>query len=313
MSVRGTLGHQIRSLRSHVGQSGVRGVLDHCAGVYFRQFASVPETNVFERAGEWDLLVVLDACRRDAVAAVADDWPFLGDRGSLWSVASTTSRWLEETVVPDHERAIGETTYVTANPYADTEIDDERFRSVEHVWRDGWDDELGTVPAAAVTDAAIRTHRDDAPARTIVHYMQPHFPSVPGEGRTGAGMDLDSFGESWESIWDDLRAGTADPDAAWQAYLANLEYVLEEVSVLLSNVDAASVVITADHGNLFGEWGEWGHPRFCKMAQLRKVPWCRTSATDEHTVSPPRCGVPRGDAPETTVEERLVALGYGPA
>jgi hypothetical protein len=37
----------------------------------------------------------------------------------------------------------------------------------------------------------------------------------------------------------------------WEAYLDNLRYVLDNIEELLQNVDG-KVVISADHGELFG-------------------------------------------------------------
>ena len=36
-------------------------------------------------------------------------------------------------------------------------------------------------------------------------------------------------------------------------------YVLNDIGILLDNLDAERVVITADHGEAFGEYGILGH------------------------------------------------------
>lgn len=69
----------------------------------------------------------------------------------------------------------------------------------------------------------------------------------------------------------------------WEAYLATLRYVLDDVALLLENVDAERVVITADHGEAFGEWGFYGHTVGCPHPVVRRVPWVETTATDEET------------------------------
>lgn len=52
-------------------------------------------TNVFER--DWGLLVVLDTCRYDALAAVADDYDFLDDVSAVTSVGGSTREWRANT------------------------------------------------------------------------------------------------------------------------------------------------------------------------------------------------------------------------
>lgn len=42
-------------------------------------------------------------------------------------------------------------------------------------------------------------------------------------------------------------------------------------------------MITADHGDLFGEFGQYGHPEGFVHPNLNQVPWVETTATDEET------------------------------
>jgi len=49
-------------------------------------------TNVYDRS--WDVLVVLDGCRADLLAAVADEYDGLTAVGSIRSVGSSSSEWL---------------------------------------------------------------------------------------------------------------------------------------------------------------------------------------------------------------------------
>ncbi|MFC5278677.1 hypothetical protein ACFPM1_07900 [Halorubrum rubrum] len=57
-------------------------------------------TNVFDR--DWDLLVVLDACRVDALREVADEYGFVGDVESMTSVGSTSFEWMNHTFDSKH-------------------------------------------------------------------------------------------------------------------------------------------------------------------------------------------------------------------
>lgn len=108
--------------------------------------------------------------------------------------------------------------------------------------------------------------------------------------------------------FDALRSGNVTREAAWDEYLTHLRLVLDEVERLLKNLDAKDVVITADHGEAFGEYGFYRHVIGCPLPCMRKVPWVKTSATD--------CEKYESYAPapestnQTTAEDRLEDLGY---
>jgi hypothetical protein len=269
-------------------------------------------TSVYEF--DWDVLVVLDACRPDALRDAAPDYEFLEGVGTLRSVGSCSSEWLENTFqVPDHREAVGRTAMVTGNTWTDRYLDADRFALLDEVWKYAWDDDLGTVPADAITDRAVRVARDRDPDRLVVHYMQPHHPFVPDPLEGDSGMARTGAHSSKTSPWVLLRRGAVPVARVREAYEANLRYVLRSVRTLLSNVDGTAVV-TADHANLFGEWGLYGHPMHTPVPALLTVPWVETTGRDRHThepsLSPPtplpvsRVYGAEGDA------ERLQALGY---
>jgi hypothetical protein len=65
-------------------------------------------------------------------------------------------------------------------------------------------------------------------------------------------------------------------------------------------------VISADHGNLFGEWGQFGHPIGFLHPAVRRVPWIETTAKDLETYKP--ASKPEQETHE--VEDMLKNLGY---
>jgi hypothetical protein len=266
-------------------------------------------TNVFER--DWDVLVVLDACRADVLSAVAPDVAFLASVGTLRSVGSSSSEWLENTFRDHPETA--RTAMVTGNTWTERYLDADAFDALDEVWKYAWDDDVGTVPAAAVTDRAIALARDRAPERLVVHYMQPHHPFVPDRLDGDEGMVRSSDDSSHTNPWILLRQGAVDEDRVWAAYEANLRHVLAEVEALIENVDGR-VAVTADHGNLFGEWGLYGHPMHTPVPALVDVPWATTTGTDRETrtpsLTPPEALPVSRVHGEGTDRERLAALGY---
>lgn len=269
-----------------------------------------PGVPVYER--EWDLLVVVDACRLDLMREVADAgrYDFLaGGVDSVRSVESMTRHWMRESFTEPYRGEMERTAYVCGNPLSGQELDADSFAALAEPWRDAWDtEELWTLPARPVTDAAVRlAHGDTAFDRLLVHYLQPHCPFVTKPGLT-QGKRPDSFtGQSWDDVWMRLEKGELDPAVVREGYRENLEYVLEEVGVLLDNVNADRAVITSDHGNAMGEWNVYGHPPHREFAPLREVPWVETTARDRGTREPAM--EPAGDG-DLSVEERLADLGY---
>lgn len=265
-------------------------------GATIRQIYS-PGTNVFSL--DWDVLIVLDACRVDLLSEVVGEYDFLdGQISTITSVGSSTQEWIRNTFTESHVREVANTAYVTGNPFSDDLLDSSDLHRLEEVWRYAWDDETHTVPARPISDRVIDVMRTENVDRLIAHYMQPHATFIPHS-------DMQACGNQ-ESVWMALREGEFEREAVWGAYRDNLRYVLDDVSLVLDNIDADTVVLSADHGNAIGEFGIYGHPSGYPLSCLREVPWVETSATDERTYEPEIESEPDSGS----VENRLVDLGY---
>lgn len=263
-------------------------------------------TNVYDR--DWDVLLLLDACRVDLIEEVAGEYDFLDRPDEIVSVGSSSIEWIENTFTERRRREMKRTAYVTGNPFSHRVLDDGDLLELDEVWRYGWDEEAGTIPGRPITDRAIGVKRELDPDRLIVHYMQPHFPSIPDP--LGGGMNAETLGEGagWEDPWDRLRKGELDRERVWQSYRENLRYILDEVELLIENVDAERVVISADHGNAAGEMGVYGHPK-APVPEIRRVPWYETSAEDVGEYEPKQA-TERTAVREDDIEDKLSALGY---
>jgi hypothetical protein len=266
-------------------------------------------TNVFDR--DWDILVVLDACRVDLLRSVAPDTPVVDGVEAVRSVGSSSSEWLQNTFCGHPET--GDTVMVTGNTWTDRYLEADEFAALDEVWKYAWDDGVGTVPARPVTDRAIRLARERSPSRLVVHYMQPHHPFVPDPLDCDDGMVRTGSEASSANPWIALRNDVVAAERVWDAYEANIRYVLAEVAALLDNV-TGRVALTADHGNLFGEWGLYGHPMHTPVPALLRVPWATTTTVDTHTRDPAL--TPPEPLPVSRVygtagaREQLTALGY---
>ena len=187
----------------------------------------------------------------------------------------------------------------------------DHVREVVDVWKHGWDDDLGTVPPGSI-EASFRERRGlvGRAERTVLHYMQPHAPYLTcgggrklrrirgavdrqavSDGGDAAGL-LSGLGDAirprieralersefamkaglWleldpGSLWRDGVRGTAMTD-----YEEYLRIALEAVADVLAELDGR-VVITADHGEAFGEGGVWEHHVETHIRPLMEVPW----------------------------------------
>lgn len=255
---------------------------------------------------EWDTLIVLDACRYDCFAAL-NTLP--GTLSAVRSVGSQTSEWLDATF---GDGVFDEIVYVAGNPNV-AHLDAE-FADVARLWVDDWDEQLSTARPETVTKRALETHRAHPEKRLVVHFVQPHEPYI-GEtgdrfdqfGFTGAGIVTDE--RTHESMFTSLKRRRVGRSTVWNAYRENVELVLAQVEHLVDCLDGVTV-LTADHGEAFGEWGIYGHPRGVYIDALVTVPWFVVDGNEHRSITPSETTVPVATGDETSVEDRLADLGY---
>lgn len=255
---------------------------------------------------DWDVMLVLDACRVDLMRELTGEYDFIEKVGTLRSVGSSSGEWMRHNFTSEFLSAMSETAYVCANVHTHGNDAVDAFGYLDEVWRYGWEEAYQTIPAETVTDRTIAVGRESNHNRMLVHYMQPHHPFVESDLEDApAGRPGDDLNKM--SVWNHLEAGHVDRTTVWEAYLDNLRYVLDQVETVLENVDADTVLITSDHGNAMGEWGVYGHPSGLPLSVLREVPLVEASATDsgdyEPTVEPEGVG-------EQAPQDKLRALGY---
>ncbi|WP_380677903.1 hypothetical protein [Salinigranum sp. GCM10025319] len=291
--------------------------------------------NIYEQ--DWDMVIVLDACRTDALVEVSSEYEFIADVDEVTSLGSTSVEWIHNTFVEEYLDEIRSTSYVTANAFSDYVRDSgvNRLYTAEtkgtiyetsdlakkFVRNDTVGGAFGNFELVngsklessdskkyyhpdIVTASAIKSSREKNNDRLIVHYMQPHAPYISDAVERGY------YEEHEEKPFQYLKNG-GDRSTVWNAYIDNLRLVLDSVEVLLENVDADRVVITADHGELFGEWGLYSHIYGVPHPSLKKVPWAVTTAEDLHTTTPDEI-LESHDliTGEERIEDRLSALGY---
>lgn len=157
------------------------------------------------------------------------EWELASPSNSIYSVGTYTGAWMERTFINHGEDSV----YVTAAPFSDLILDSNEFAKLDEVWRYAFDEEVGTIPPRAVTDRAIKYSRQKRESqRLVVHYMQPHFPSL---AHPELGSELQPDTDGWPaSIWTRLENGEITEETVWEAYRSNLEFVIDEVELILT-------------------------------------------------------------------------------
>lgn len=274
-------------------------------------------TPIWER--QWDVLLVFDACRVDLMSEVArkERYEVLEDfdpeKDAMNSVASRSPEWIAKTFDPNRwGDELAETAYVTANPHSRDVPEPSALAEFDEVWKYGWDTDWGVVPPETMTDRTIAVAREhDGPV--IAHYMQPHLPfrslvdDHPEWFKFEVGLDNPAE-ETFKTLWRRLRDGEIDEDLFWDAYVDNLQWAMDEIDTLRSNIEGTCVV-TADHANAMGEWWCYGHQSTAPLKAMKRVPWVSFEGTDENTYKP-TVAVGEESIDEEEVEERLRNLGY---
>ncbi len=284
---------------------------------------------------EWDVLILLDTCRVDALRMVSDEYSFLNDVGRLCSVGGSSPEWMAATFNKSWRSELQDTAYLCGNGFAEFIFEQESWAErrawapppgwhffdgrwdliektglgrLEHLHRYTSDEEervagehIASTPPQYITDRAVAVNRDFDFDRLMLHYIQPHHRYTASAIR-----EEREFYKYETEPWEYLRQG-GDREVVFEAYLDELRYVLDSIELLLKNIDAETVVISADHGEAFGEYGAYGHGPGSIHPHVRFVPWATTTADDSGSYTP---DFAPEDVTEQNVDETLRALGY---
>lgn len=266
-------------------------------------------TNIYDLP-EWDVLIVFDALRPDIYRAVAREYPWLeSDCECYRTVGGYSLDWLEETFRPEYRREMKQTGLVAWNPYTGfPDMDYSReFSAFNPVHEYGWDDDYGAIPPEVVTDAGMEMHGQTE--KLILWYQQPHTPfrTLLDAVETLNEEKIGNEDNNRLTVWNLIRSGEVTRNEALLACAENLRWALNDIERFLAELDSETTVrVTADHGELFGEHGRYGHPKQDYYEEQLQVP---LAAVDQDRVGE-SVTYGRGVEPTDDVEERLAVLGY---
>jgi hypothetical protein len=237
------------------GTSRLRHFLFSLAERNMESYSGEPK-DIFER-GDWDNLIILDACRYDVYCDV------IRDSEKRVTKASTSVEYLEETF---SEGDFSDIVYVSANVFfkdqmmgkhiGRTGIFKEKFDTIDT----DWDDEEGTTRPEPVARDALTAEKLFPESKKIIHFIQPHRPFID--------HPLEDKGD----VYQRAKYGDVDKSEVLEAYTHNLRLVNEQVEVLADKLSGKTVV-TADHGEMLGENNLYEHLKGSDAKVLREVPW----------------------------------------
>jgi hypothetical protein len=298
---------------------------------------------VYPMEEEWDVLIILDACRFDYFERAHPNY-LTGKLEKGISPATCTPDWLKRVFTGWYDDCV----YVSANPFvcnfpsqllskwqlAQTHFQArQHFPNIVEAWHTGWDSKLGTVHPSSVNRVALDAMSGMPGKRCIVHYMQPHYPYLCYDGfkfrkrnenriawltrrsliklfGTETGNRVAKFIAPTE---EEVVARKVGLDALRRAYELNLQIVLGYVAKLVDFLEG-KVVITADHGELLGEEAKCGHP--CNAGNiplLVEIPWLEMRAQRKYSLdelATTQRGETLTERDDAQIQSQLRALGY---
>lgn len=220
---------------------------------------------------EWDNLIILDAARYDTYKETINsetDYRITAESHSRGFIRENFS-----------EGDWSDTVVITANPFYNEdqfekltgEKPSEKFETIFQVWNTDWNEKNGTVMPEKMVEKTKIAQKLFPEKKKIIHFMQPHYPFIDSEidepGFSGILND-----EELEQVWERTEKGELEHKKTINAYLKNHNTASESLNRLKNLLDE-KIIVTADHGNLLGEKGFYGHPGKSELELLRKVPW----------------------------------------
>jgi hypothetical protein len=273
---------------------------------------------------QWDIAIVLDACRYDAFKEVYEKYLPVGRLEKRFG-ASDTLDWLRSVFKGN---VMNNVVYVSAHPGINSKgVEWVDFNAIEHfykvydAWLSAWNWHIGTSLPDDVAEVAINALNECPGRKTIIHFMQPHFPyrkapclstysdlrGTRKNRKLGVlaerllrtlisflPLNVSSSRTTYWQIKKILRLDFLEDlnEFYWREYIVsdlrrfyrdNLEWVLEPVARIAEQFSDLRIVVTSDHGEAFGENGEFFHTYKTKNPVVRYVPFWRNEKASTQT------------------------------
>jgi len=250
---------------------------------------------------DWDILIILDACRYDYFSKINN---IDGVLKKAYTYAVCTPQYLKN----NFDSLYKDIIYISAMPHLNSKgipikynnyVAKGKFFKIVDVWDWGFNPNLGTVHPKEVNKSAIPFINLYKNKRFVVHYAQPHEPYLyySGGPKENKGLNrhmkkivkIHRFTQKYisnETLWRISNLFEKLPEKGkgklWikygregiiKGYEENLKEVLKYTKNLVDLYPKKKFLITADHGELLGEKKRYGHFYEWEHPKLHYVPW----------------------------------------
>lgn len=220
--------------------------------------------------GDWGTLIVLDACRYDIFKDIVDKSPI--EEGTLECVRSNaigTPQWYINNWLG--KRGAFPAALISANPQA-FRFGELKFTRTIRAWQPLW---FGDIFVPEKTFGFYI--KSSYGARAVIHFIPPHLPFIGEEGRKlniKIGMDVAQPMEFLFPDWEERCVKYGKWEELKTCYAESLVFMMRNIYQWLADF-LPPVVITADHGEVIGECGMYGHSHPEKELEdiQKNVPW----------------------------------------
>jgi len=238
---------------------------------------------------DWDILIIVDGCRYDVFKE--EYTKVLGNNNGTLEMVLSRHIGTESWVCGNFSgRNCGDIIYLTPvvkfKEWLSTWQNKHTFLHVEEVWKKKWNADYGTLLPEDMTDTAFEFLDKYPSKKFIVHYIQPHWPYIYNGGRRGLAWELHPDGKVIKkkaslkrvlSIWAEeimpqeiiWRIGNifglipkydigylwcmGGRDKIMEGYREDLKRALYSIKKIIDKYPNKKIVITADHGEEFGD------------------------------------------------------------
>lgn len=231
---------------------------------------------------DWDILIILDACRYDIFKEVVGSEFFGSVIQEANSEAACTSKWLRKHFL--NSKDYRDVVYVSGNPYINSyDIkfpSSEVFYDVLNSWEYEYDDCNRIEPSGVTLDA--KNVLLFARNRVIIHFLQPHYPykfaflkfnplellyKIIPKGFLGKLLKAVKGNKGTKKLLVESRAIRVEEHYKFvysdeqirEAYKNNLISVIPYIKKIISEEKNKKIIVTSDHSEYLGENGIYGH------------------------------------------------------
>lgn len=267
---------------------------------------------------DWDNLIILDACRYDALIGQEI---VKGDLNRIMSKGGNSWEFVKKTF---GGRELFDTIYITSNIHFE-KLDNKVFYHIERLLG-----EENRKSPERIVEKTIEVNEEYPNKRLIAHFIVPHTPYLNKKAKKLRLEVSDEYGirfrpdtpendpdpEDWDlyNLKNAREEGYISDSELREVYYADVELGLEHAANLVESLDGKSV-ITADHGEMLGDRlpplysKEYGHIGNVYCDELRYVPWLEADYSERRDIYP-EDPVENKRVDDESIDEQLEALGY---